>query len=291
MSRPIKNHIGISGGKDSTALLLWAVHESGYDPETLDFTFCDTDNENDATYDFVVRLSEHLAECGLPKIKWLKPVRGYFDMVKHEGRFPSPQVRFCTRLLKIVPTQAHIKKLVAEGFDLVLHSGIRADESEERAKMVAREDVMPHVSEFRPLLKWKIEDVWAIHKRYGIEPNPLYAKGATRVGCFPCMMSRKHEIAAAAEIDPEKFDKIRANEGPNKNGRSWNTFFEYKKTPLRFRSHISIKKDGTKIAIPLIDDVLRWAREKAHFQPSLLPDLDTTAEDRTSCQSTWGSCE
>lgn len=25
------NHIGVSGGKDSTALLLWAVNESGYD--------------------------------------------------------------------------------------------------------------------------------------------------------------------------------------------------------------------------------------------------------------------
>jgi 7-cyano-7-deazaguanine synthase in queuosine biosynthesis len=43
------NHIGISGGKDSTALLLWAVHESGYPKESIHATFCDTDNEHQIT--------------------------------------------------------------------------------------------------------------------------------------------------------------------------------------------------------------------------------------------------
>lgn len=51
------NHIGISGGKDSTALLLWAVHESGYDPNSLDVTFCNTHNEHQITYDYVRMLS------------------------------------------------------------------------------------------------------------------------------------------------------------------------------------------------------------------------------------------
>lgn len=35
------NHIGLSGGKDSTALLGWALHESGYPRESLRFSFCD----------------------------------------------------------------------------------------------------------------------------------------------------------------------------------------------------------------------------------------------------------
>ena len=36
------NHFGVSGGKDSTAALLWAVHESGYDPATIRATMTDT---------------------------------------------------------------------------------------------------------------------------------------------------------------------------------------------------------------------------------------------------------
>jgi hypothetical protein len=41
------NHCGCSGGKDSTALLLWMVHESGYHLESIRPTFCDTGNADE----------------------------------------------------------------------------------------------------------------------------------------------------------------------------------------------------------------------------------------------------
>lgn len=37
-------HVGISGGKDSGALLLWMVHESGIPADQIIATFCDTGN-------------------------------------------------------------------------------------------------------------------------------------------------------------------------------------------------------------------------------------------------------
>ena len=45
-----KNVFGLSGGKDSTCLLGWAIHESGYPRDSLIFTFCDTENEYQEVY-------------------------------------------------------------------------------------------------------------------------------------------------------------------------------------------------------------------------------------------------
>ncbi len=163
------NHIGISGGKDSTALLLWAVHESGYDPNSLDVTFCNTHNEHQITYDYVKMLSETIWP-----ITTLEPELGFFELAKKKKRFPSAKARFCTVELKIKPTLAHISTLFAQGNTVRLHSGVRAGESDKRAKMLEREfDGNMLCEVFRPLLKWSIEDVWAMHAKYGIPRNPL----------------------------------------------------------------------------------------------------------------------
>lgn len=291
--RPIINHIGVSGGKDSTALLLWALHESGYPKESLDFTFCDTDNEHDWTYDHIVMLSEHSVANGGPRIKWLKPDLGFYDLARFKQRFPSPRARFCTLKLKIEPTMRYVERLVALGFDVVLHSGVRADESDERAKLVAREEVREHVSEYRALLTWTIEDVWALHRRHGIPPNPLYGIGASRVGCLLCIMSKKAWIAKAATQFPQYVNRIRSAEEsfhPDNPSR-YQPFFGAKMVPMRFRSRkVRRASDGKEWAIATIDDVVRWATEKPHVQTEF-KELDHRTEDKTMCQSTWGSCE
>jgi hypothetical protein len=51
--------------------------------------------------------------------------------------------------------------------------------------------------------------VIAIHKRHGLAPNPLYLKGASRVGCWPCIYARKSEIKLVAEIDPGRIEILR----------------------------------------------------------------------------------
>ncbi len=58
MSEYTLYHIGVSGGKDSTALLLWAVNESGYPRDRIVASFCDTGNEHQITYDYVRMLSD-----------------------------------------------------------------------------------------------------------------------------------------------------------------------------------------------------------------------------------------
>jgi len=61
-------HVGISGGKDSTAALLWAIHDSGWPHDKIRATFCDTGNEHQITYDYIAMLSERVFP-----IKTIKP--------------------------------------------------------------------------------------------------------------------------------------------------------------------------------------------------------------------------
>lgn len=161
------NHIGVSGGKDSTALLLWAVHESGYDPNSLDVTFCNTHNEHQITYDYIKMLSDKVWP-----ITTLEPALGFFDLAKKKKRFPSAKARFCTVELKVKPTVKHIQSLFLQGNEVRLHTGVRGGESFDRAKLVEREMDEKFMCEvFRPLLKWTLDDVWAILKRHNIPRN------------------------------------------------------------------------------------------------------------------------
>lgn len=120
-------HVGISGGKDSTAVLLWMLYESGIDRSKLDVTFCDTGNEHDWTYAHVRMLHEKVHP-----IRTLKPELLFFPLALKKRRFPSTKARFCTEFLKIYPTEDHIRKLKLRGLEPIAVSGVRADESEER---------------------------------------------------------------------------------------------------------------------------------------------------------------
>ncbi len=301
------NHIGISGGKDSTALLLWAIHESGYDPNSLDVTFCNTHNEHQITYDYVRMLSEKVWP-----ITTLEPELGFFELAKKKKRFPSAKARFCTVELKIKPTLKHINTLFSQGNTVRLHSGVRAGESDARSKMVEREfDGNMLCEVFRPLLKWTIEDVWAMHVKYGIPRNPLYDHGAKRVGCLPCVMSRKSEIRLIADRFPETIDNIRKMEtefaSTEESGRGgFSSFFHPAMANKSFHSRVYIRpKDGKKFTIPTIDDIVKWSQtEKGakrimagrdKMQPTFdfierAMDIKFDADDgKTGCNS--GFCE
>ncbi len=61
---------------------------------------------------------------------------------------------------------------------------------------------------WRPLIRWSMPEVVAIHERHKLRPNPLYIAGATRVGCFPCIFSRKAEVALLPRLAPERVEQI-----------------------------------------------------------------------------------
>ena len=283
------NHAGVSGGKDSVGLMLWMIHESGYDPDTLRFSMADTGNEAAETYEYVQML-----HCKVHPIHIINPPLDFYELAEKKGRFPSSKARFCTQELKMKPTKAYLDALMAEGYTVVNHSGVRAAESADRAKLEEREPAW--VSYFgcdgyRPLLRWTLADVWAIHARYGVPPNPLYAKGCSRVGCLPCVMSRKSEIALIARQFPERVEHIRACEtAALSNPRGGSTFFPPAMVPVRYRTgSVYTNKKGQGIKLTMIDDVVRWATEGTS---AITGSLDYGEMDEPpTCDSRSGLCE
>lgn len=280
------NYSGFSGGKDSTALGLWLIHESGYARDTLRFTFCDTGNEHPITYDYLRMLSEKFKAWGAPEILWLKPKRDFWELAAWKQRFPSTKARFCTQHLKTFVTREDLNQFL-KTHEVLLHSGIRGGESADRAKKVEREiDLGFGCMVYRPLLKWSLQNVWDYLKRFGIPKNQLYDLGASRVGCCPCIMSRKKEIAMIAEKFPDRIDNIRDQEL-----KLGSTFFGPRITPRRFRSLKIITKKGATVFVPTIDDVVEWsktgkgARGETGQQMMQLNDKNVIACD------TIGSCE
>lgn len=291
MSEPIVNYCGLSGGKDSTATALWLIHESGLPRESIRFTFCNTHNEHRFTYEHIEMLSRRFQEWGCAPVATLEPERGFYDLAKHKGRFPSRKARFCTQFLKVVPTREDVTALIRSGHEVILHSGVRAGESWDRAKLIERgfDDMFGCVVN-RPLLRWGYADVVAIHARHDVPLNPLYGYGAERVGCFPCINSKKAEIKLISIHFPERINEIREQEksGWGKTNR-FNSFFSANVMPDRFKSMEYTNRHGVILKVGTIDDVVAWSKTRhggVEDQPHLFED-----DASLVCPAGRGMCE
>ena len=95
---------------------------------------------------------------------------------------------------------------VRAGVPVVSWVGVRRDESPARAQLPGTGPLLDdrrtprrlratlRGAVWRPLLAWSIADVWAMHARHGVDPNPLYLQDAKRVGCAPCIFAQLEEI-------------------------------------------------------------------------------------------------
>jgi 3'-phosphoadenosine 5'-phosphosulfate sulfotransferase (PAPS reductase)/FAD synthetase len=195
----------VSGGKDSGALSLWLT-EQGIEHRRVHML---TGWDHQVTLDY---LRGPLTAALGP----IEEIRGDLlmpDLVRKKGMFPSRVRRFCTEELKVKPVIRYIERLQDEGHDVVNAVGVRAAESEARAKLGEWEWQDAYDAwVWRPLISWTEQDVIDIHTRHGLRPNPLYLQGASRVGCWPCIFARKDEIRHIADVDQHRINEIRALE-------------------------------------------------------------------------------
>lgn len=210
--------VSVSGGKDSTAMCLHLL-ENGYTINDFDRIFFDTGWENIRTYEYLDKLEKTIGP--ITRIKQhVEIYEGYEEHIAHfEKRlgfespfvrtvfkklmFPRRLVKWCTTALKVKPAKEYFLNLEYDYINLV---GIRRQESKRRAAMPEFE-----WSEsfdcwiWRPLIDWSEKDVIDIHHRFGLIPNPLYLEGSHRVGCWPCIMSRKKEFG---NLDEDRIELI-----------------------------------------------------------------------------------
>ncbi len=238
----MKTLLSFSGGKDSTALLLYAKEQGVL--ELADVVYCDTGWENPITYEYIQYVGDALGK----QIITLQPELGFVEMAKKKKRFPSSQARFCTEELKLKPMKKYIEQFLP---DCEIWVGVRAEESQSRAKLPERAFADYYDCDmYRPILKWSWQEVFDIMKRHGIEPNPLYKNGMKRVGCFPCIMAGHDELRNMFERYPESLQRLQDAE--NEVGRS---FFSPGKIPDRYHTGRDPKSG---MSFPRVIDVYEY---------------------------------
>lgn len=263
------NVICYSGGKDSTALWLWA-RRKGIEPRRV--LFADTGWEHPATISYIDQIEVLMGEA-------ITRVRGpetFEERVRRLRGFPSSGRRWCTDELKVQPTSRELDRIREEtGDDIQVLVGVRAEESRARSVMPEREWQDAYDCEvWRPLIDWKLADVIAEHTAANVPLNPLYLMGAERVGCWPCINAGKTEIELVARLDPVRIDRIREMEKVTKN-----TMFS-KEAPVHERV-----PGQRRTELPLtIDDAVAWSRTKRGGKELRL------VQAPSGCMR-WGICE
>ena len=288
----------ISGGKDSAAMALHLIEQD------IEYTavFFDTGWEHPAVYEYLRGdLTDKIGPIKelpppMPKLtpeqeqlasKYEARLGHQSGMVRwmvKKGMFPSRMRRYCTQQLKI----AGLKRLIKE-HDLPVNCvGIRAAESAARAKMPERElSTSLDCMVWRPIIKWTKQDVIDIHHRHGLAPNPMYLNGADRVGCWPCIFSRKSEIRYISEVDSDRIDLIRDLEvdiaalAAARYAEKGETFDSL---GYRLPTFFQGSRDMT---LPTIDTVVEWSKtSRGGKQTALFRDDEVVP----GCMS-WGLCD
>jgi len=183
----MKYLVSLSGGKDSTACLLWALNT--LPKEDIIPYYIDTKWEHDAVYEYLDYLEEKL------DIKIIRlESEGMEALSKRKKMMPNRMYRFCTENLKIKPAIEFYKTFQDKGIDFINITGVRRDESEARANTESFVISQDGIKTLHPIAYWNTQRVFDYHKENGIDVNPLYKKGFNRVGCYPCIYARKHEL-------------------------------------------------------------------------------------------------
>lgn len=210
MAEQIRHVLGVSGGKDSSAL---AVYMRDRVPE-MEYVFSDTGKELPETYDYLDRLEAFL---GKPIARLnMDPdpnANRDFDHVltTYGGLLPSSQVRWCTVDLKIRPFEEYIGEDRAYNY-----IGIRADEEYRIGYKPQKTAGVHNIEPKYPFREDGItkEDVLRILEESGLG-LPRYYDWRTRSGCFFCFFQRKSEWVGLLENHPDLFKKAMAYEKIN----------------------------------------------------------------------------
>ena len=286
--------VSFSGGKDSHACLIEAVKKYGADK--IEAVFCDTGWEHPDTYNHIIKTCTDLNV----KLTTLKSKYDFVSLAVYKKRFPSTNARFCTSELKMKPMIDYVLTL---NDSCIIIQGIRASESALRAKMdeecmyfksyfqpnkngkketyrakEIRKYCLKHdASVLRPIFNWSAQQVIDCIVSSGQQPNTLYYKGFSRVGCFPCIMCRHSEVRQILKDEPMKQRLLNAEKIMKEATELGSTFFPPTYIP---------KWACSNRRYPTVQEVFNYISDKNATIDMFEP------EDGYSCMSVFhGLCE
>lgn len=315
----IKHVVSVSGGKDSAATLILALENCAREDVIPIFCDTGNEHEHVHAYltyleqalDIKIHrlkadFTEQIASKRLfvardqrigrdkfgRKIRWsnkakrralsvLQPTGNPFlDLCIWKGRFPSRMAQFCTQELKRDVAVLYQLDLIEQGHSVLSWQGVRRDESPNRRHALRVEKIGPKMRVFRPIVDWTASDVFAYCAARGVQPNPLYLQGMTRVGCMPCINVGKQEMRQIAERFPDHIERIAQWErivgAASKRGFS------------TFKGDAHEGKDNRKVSADLnIWQRVEWSKT-THGGRQF--DLFVGLSEPTACASAYGLC-
>jgi len=271
----LKHIVGFSGGKDSTALILWAKENLS------DFTtvFCDTGWESPITYAYIEEIDRTVLGSSLVTLH-SKKYRDMEDCFLDHQMFANSFARFCTEDMKIDPLHEFY---ASQDDEVTAYQGVRADESDKRRSATEEQwvDAAGGYTIKRPLLRWSATEVFSSIKSAGLSPNALYLMGLSRVGCWPCIHASLRDMKSYLVSTPEIKERLIGIEKKmrDKTGMNDRTFFRHGFIPERFCSVVTAKGHR----IPTAEDVFRYIESVDEDQLPMFP--------ARSCMSVYNLCE
>ncbi len=235
MIKPKLNVVSLSGGKDSTAMLLMMLERQ----MPIDIIlYCDTGLEFPAMYKHLNLLEHDICRaitriCGEQSYEYLMfdiPVkrkddsqllRRYGNILNGYG-WAGPQMRWCTSMLKDAPREKFLRPL-REKYDVLEYVGIAVDEQYRLER--PRNKIANHV---HPLVDWGMTEADCLKYCYdhGYDWDGLY-EHFRRVSCWCCPLQSLTELRQLMKNYPELWERL----------KSWD-----KRTWRKFRPDYSVEQ-------------------------------------------------
>ena len=242
--------VSLSGGKDSTAMLLRLLEEHRPIDRIL---FCDTGLEFPQMYEHLIKLQRYIGRP-ITRLKAEHSFEYYFSEYLPKRRNPTlqqykgnswagPRNRWCTGLLKTKIVSAYLKEL-KRNYEVVEYIGIAADEPK-RVRQASY-----------PLVEWGMteQDCLAYCYAHGFDWGGLY-RIFHRVSCWCCPLQFLSELRKLYAHFPELWNRLKAWD--ESTWRQFRADYSVKELEIRFALEEEWETEGKGIRNRAFYDALR----------------------------------
>ena len=246
----------LSGGKDSTAMLLRLIEEKR--PIDL-ILFCDTGLEFPQMYEHLKQVEEYI---GMPIVILKAPHSFEYYLAEYNPKRKNPQLlqyrgnswagpknRWCTAMLKIRITKAYLREMRNQ-YEVIEYVGIAADESRR-----VRERCYP-------LVEWGMTEADCLAYCYerGFYWGGLYEL-FSRVSCWCCPLQSLNELRKLYEHFPNLWCQLQ--KWDDMTWRQFRADFSVRELTIRFEMEKEWMQNGQSIKSKAFHQALRERLKKA----------------------------